>query len=131
MFTNSSRYIATILFAIQTGFGQSGDGTLDLRTTDLAENSIALDGFWQFYPRQILRADDANAKDIASTIKVPSWWKATETNPPLQYASYRLLIKLPKDHPQHLALNMPPTYSSYELFVDGKLIGSNGKVGPT
>jgi hypothetical protein len=121
-----------VMLALQCAYGQtSRDGILDLKTFDLHESSVALDGFWQFFPRQILRPESNISKDISSTIKIPSWWTASETNPPLQYASYRLRVLLPKDHPVQLALKIPAVYTSYELFVDGTLVGGNGNVGTT
>lgn len=135
MSTTLRRYgIPFLLFllATQTTYGQTiKEGFLNLTSADLKENSIALDGFWQFYPRQILRPDSAISSDISSTIKVPSWWSATKANPPLHYASYRLRVALPTNHPERLALKMPATYTSFDLFVDGVLIGSNGEVGST
>lgn len=123
--------ILFVFFAIPFALGQtSRDGILDLQNSNLEGTSVALDGFWQFYPRQILRPDSAVSKDISSTIKIPSWWTATEADPPLNYASYRLRVLLPENHPK-LALKMPPTYTSFELFVDGVLVGSNGRVGTT
>jgi hypothetical protein len=127
------KYSALVLFvivAVQSAFSQtSRDGFLDLQTSNLHETSIALDGFWQFYPRQLLRPDSSASKDISSTIKIPSWWTASETNPPLHYASYRLRVLLPADHPGKLALKMPAIYTSYELYVDGTLVARNGEVG--
>lgn len=121
-----------VVFVIQSGFSQSKrDGILDMRMADLNDDAVALDGSWQFYPRQLLRPDSNIRKDISSTIKIPSWWVAGETTPPLHYASYRMRVVLPSERPAQLALKMPPTYTSYELFVDGKLIGSNGQVGTT
>ncbi len=121
-----------IVIAIQCAYSQtSREGILNLQSSDLHKTSVALDGFWQFYPRQILRPDSSASKDISSTIKIPSWWTATETNPPLQYASYRLRVILPSDRPERLAIKMPPTYTSFELYVDGNLVGGNGKVGPS
>jgi hypothetical protein len=63
---------------------------------------------------------------------IPSWWDASSTAASVQYATYRLTILLSSaDLKKELALKMPQVYSSYQLWVDGKLIGSNGKVGTT
>lgn len=106
------------------------EGVLDLRETDLSNNSYPLDGFWQFYPNQFVGPDDGNSKDRSSFIRVPSWWSASDTDPSIHFATYRIRITLsPSDQKKLLALKVPAVYSSYELIIDGIAAGGNGKVG--
>jgi hypothetical protein len=122
-----------LMVVFHEGFTRTlGDGIFDFRSQSLAGASVSLDGFWQFYPNQLLRTNDSKAKDSSSSIRVPSWWSAEDTNPSLNYASYRLTILLSKeDQTRGLAIKMPPVYSSYTIYVDGVLLGGNGKPGTT
>src|SRR5690349_7474472 len=130
MFKLYLRYIAVVFIFIPLfADGQVKDGMLDLRAQPLAGNSISLDGSWKFYASHFLDVRNPDAVPLP-TIKIPSWWDASSTSAAVQYATYRLRILLsPTDLRKELALQMPPVYSSYSLWVDGKLIGSNGKPG--
>lgn len=104
------------------------EGVLDLRSIPLKDNSVALNGFWRFYPNQLIHEFPPEK----SYTVVPSWWDAAEKNPPVHYGTYRLWVLISKeDLHQTLALKMLDVYSSYTLWIDGNFAGSNGKVGTT
>lgn len=125
-------FLSGITIHANGGDSNFEDGVLDLRTSKLADSSVALSGLWKFYPRQLLSIHDLSVEHPSQFIQVPSWWTASDKVPSIQYATYKLIILLSKeDNRQELALDMPGTYSSYSLWIDGKLIGSNGKVGTT
>ncbi len=103
-------------------------GVIDLRQTDLSKETIALKGEWGLYWKQLLSNHDTNATRTAY-VPFPVLWSATTVNgKPLNhygYATYALTVLLPKN--QHtLALEIPDTYTSYRLYVNGKLFAESG-----
>jgi hypothetical protein len=132
MFRPSLRYIVIVLLFIPLfANSQVKDGVLDLRSRSLSGNSIPLDGSWQFYASHFIDVQNPDAIPLP-TIMIPSWWDATSTSAAVHYATFRLTILLSTaDLRKELALKMPPVYSSYALWVNGKLIGANGKIGTT
>lgn len=108
------------------------EGVLDFHLGNLKNKSIALDGFWKFYPNQLLTPHDFPTQTQWAYIKIPSWWDASEKIPPIDYGTYRIIVILSKEDAQrNLALKMPDVYSSYALWINGKFTGSNGQVGST
>jgi 7TM diverse intracellular signalling len=111
--------------------GKSIGGVLDLRTWDFTTSPrISLDGEWKFYWNELLTYSEAKEKPETSLINFSVPWNEQQGKklPAEGYATYTLQIYLPKGIPK-LALEVPPFYNSYELFVNGKLISENGKVG--
>lgn len=103
-------------------------GILDLRQIDLSANTISLHGEWQFYWRQLIKPGDTNITGT-NYVSFPSLWKDDKVNGQQLssdgYASYVLTVLLPKKSPR-LALEVPDTYSSYSLFVNGEMMAQNG-----
>lgn len=125
-------FFTAITFHANGGDSNFEDGVLDLRTSKLADSSVALSGRWKFYPSQLLSIKDLSVEPPSQFIQVPSWWTASGKVAPIQYATYKLIVLLSKaDMLQKLVVDMPGTYSSYSLWVDGILVGSNGIVGIT
>ncbi len=103
-------------------------GILDLRQTDLSAHSVALNGQWHFYWKQLLEPSDSlPAKN--NFANYPALWNDMEWHgnrlTSNGYATYLLTVFLPKNKPT-LALQIPDTYSSYKLFVNGVLFAQNG-----
>jgi hypothetical protein len=118
--------LAVLLFllVIQSAIAQI-DGQLDLRYTDLSEEAAPIQGPWEFYPNQLIGPNDASGKS-KSNMTFPSTWSAYD------YGTYRIRILLPSSYrSKALAIEVPPVFSSYLLFADGKQIGANGRVGVT
>jgi signal transduction histidine kinase/CheY-like chemotaxis protein len=108
-------------------------GVLDLRKTDLFNQTALLDGEWAFFWKQLLKpADIKNAQP--SWIKYPELWRDLELNgqklSSVGYATYSLTILLPHNRPR-LALEVPDAYCSYYLFVNDSLMAKNGKPAET
>lgn len=103
-------------------------GVLDLRQIDLKTSSVSLHGEWQFYWRHLIKPGDTNTS-TSTYVNFPSLWKDNKINGQQLssdgYASYTLTILLPSKRPR-LALEIPDTYSSYSLFVNGDLMAQNG-----
>jgi signal transduction histidine kinase len=102
-------------------------GVIDLRNTDLSQQTIKLKGEWEFYWKQLLTPQSQIGN--AAYIDFPKLWNNTYLNNQALsaqgYASYRVLILLPHGH-KDLALNLPDVYTSFQLFSNGKPIANNG-----
>jgi signal transduction histidine kinase/CheY-like chemotaxis protein len=109
---------------------QAKQGVIDLRNIDLNQQTIKLNGEWEFYWKQLLTPQTQTGN--AAYIEFPKLWNNTYfNNQPLDaqgYASYRLLVLLPHG-PKHLALNIPDVYTSFQLFANGKPLANNGHPG--
>lgn len=113
-------------------------GFIDLRKTANDNFTVRLSGEWEFYWKKLLNPDDFlsgnNIKpDLFGT--VPSYWtsysaKSVKTTR-MGFATYRLIMLLPPGYRNSLGFIMPVFDSSYEIYVDGKLMGGNGTPGKT
>jgi signal transduction histidine kinase/ActR/RegA family two-component response regulator len=107
-------------------------GVIDLRKTNLFSQPVSLNGEWRFYWKQLLQPG-YNITRSSQFVQYPKLWKNDDTNKNLSsqgYATYTLTVLLPKEYPA-LALKVPDTYSSYKLFINGKLFSQNGEPGQT
>ena len=104
------------------------NGWLDLRTTDLHARSVELNGEWTFYWKQILQPGDTDHAKKQYT-QYPGVWSSQMQNgqhiASQGYATYTLTILLPRQR-QQPGLEIPALYSAYKLYVNGKLLASNG-----
>lgn len=113
------------------------EGVLDLREWDFdSYGKIDLYGQWEFIYGEFVDSEYfSKQKDSKPKfIEVPSLWNGYEWNgtklPGSGFATYRLLIKN-KNLNKIMALRIGDMYSSYRLFVNGKLIAFNGVPGKT
>lgn len=112
------------------------EGVLDLRNWDESSNQvISLDGDWEFYWNQLIEPSQFT-KDLQpfTYIEVPKAWNKQGnfrySFPAFGYATYRLHIYHdPKYVGQIKTLIMPYVHTAYTLWVNGKIISQNGKVG--
>jgi Signal transduction histidine kinase len=104
-------------------------GIMDLRQVDLNKQMVKLNGNWGFFWERLLAPADTNVTP-PSFIRFPSrWGKATVDGhpvPPQGYATYTLMVLLPKNRPQ-LALLVPDVYCSHRLYINGVLYAESGK----
>ncbi|PYE49744.1 signal transduction histidine kinase [Paenibacillus barcinonensis] len=103
------------------------------------EESIPLDGEWEFYWRQLLEPTDFQAAHtpVSNLVELPAPWTNYSDNSggflsSEGYATYRLRILLPQElsegaHP--LALYPKSIASAYRIWINGHLVGGNGIVG--
>lgn len=115
-------------------------GVIDLRSVESDSQNfptIPLDGEWIFtwneFVDPILPDEFFNRQN--AFINVPSQWQkekdpAGNHYPAYGYASYVLKILLPENHPD-LSISMSDTGMAYDLYINGILHSSNGKVGKT
>lgn len=114
---------------ISTDLNVAKKGVIDLRQVNLAESSVMLNGDWEFYYNRLLSPSDTIVNKSYNTF--PKLWNNTIVNgKPLSssgFASYKLDILLPANRPL-LALQVPDTYTSYKLYVNGTLRAESGVV---
>lgn len=101
---------------------------LDFSATNFSESNIELDTTWAFYWQQLIPTDELENQSADTLIPFTTNWSNVPGKDAIGFASYALTIILPSyDHP--LAIDLPDFYSSYQLYINGIEIASNGKVG--
>ncbi|MFK4438515.1 hypothetical protein ABH897_004834 [Paenibacillus sp. RC73] len=148
MMTKRKIFLITLLFVLViTGFrmlwfhyyqGQeypeAKKGVLDLRGWDLqGRETIPLKGEWGFYAGNLSKPDllkSLPAKE-QQWIRVPGKWNADLHSPDSTaygFGSYRLLILVDPQKAPLYGLRIPSIYTASNLFVNGRLINSEGQV---
>jgi signal transduction histidine kinase len=112
----------------------ASEGILDLTGWNWQRDGIvALNGQWEFYWHELLTPENFKEIDTLQKkdhITLPrAWNKYIFKDKPLSgfgYATYRLLVH----HASHkiLGIKIPRIFTSYNLWVDGELLASAGKV---
>lgn len=87
---------------------------------------IELTGDWEFYWDSLLSPGQFPMLTKPAYYTFPKLWN--EDFESFGYATYRLTVKLPEDHPP-LALSIPDFYSAYKLYINGEIAAQNGNVG--
>ncbi len=111
-------------------------GKIDLAAAKFNGDGLkSLDGEWEFYWRELYNPVFFEASQVTPTfIQVPSLWNGQTIDGNLLegygYATYRLQVFLPTDHPG-LALFVPDMFSSYRIFINGAVFAENGVVATT
>lgn len=102
---------------------------LDLSKKDVSHGTFSLKGKWEFYWQQLLDQNNISLY-TPSYITFPTLWNDIELNgkalPSNGYATYQFRIILPSERPE-MALEIPDTYSTYALYINGRLLSQNGK----
>ncbi len=103
---------------------------LDLRGWDFtAGRTVQLDGEWRFYWKKLLREISPETEPIF--MAVPGRWSGSRAGgkylTAYGYGTYRLMIILPEQS-DGLAIRMPDVETAYNLYADGRKIGSVGTV---
>lgn len=108
----------------------AASGVVDATVWNLQEKRLPLNGHWFFYPNQLLYPN--TLKSVRPTkVYVPGLWNDLRLGVgTTQYGTYSLEVVLP-DTARWLALDIPQLYSSYNLYVNGRLTAHNGTVGST
>lgn len=93
---------------------------------------IELEGEWDFYYQKFLLTDKLDFTKPDLKVNFPSVWTKYKIKdkylPSYGYATYKLKILTNKEY-NNLSLEIPDFYTSYKLWVDGKLISKNGEIG--
>src|ERR1700761_2765128 len=110
-------------------------GILDLRKEDLSSKPLTLSGEWAFYWNHLLTPDSiANGTVKPSFVPFPVLWNDLKIDghsiSAQGYATYSLTVYLPARHPR-IGLEVPDTYCSYKLYINGVIQAQNGKTATT
>jgi len=120
-------------FAEGEGSPVAKRGVLDLRKVNLFARQVSISGEWGFYWDRLLPPDSLFSATPAY-IPFPLLWSDVTLNgakiPSQGYATYTLTILLPSKRPR-LGLEVPDTYCSFELFVNGIVQAQNGQPATT
>lgn len=101
-------------------------GIIDLQNYSFSqESAVSLNGSWEFYWQELLQSSEFVTQKKQYREFTKNWNSDLSA---FGYATYRLQVQLPGNYPP-LSLQIPDFYSSYELFINGKLQAKNGKVG--
>lgn len=111
-------------------------GVFQLEHVDFAEQSVLLQGEWEFYWQQLLSPADLQASDGDAPlyITLPHSWNGYMWHggslPSDGYATFRVLLRIGEEHiGESLAIRMPEINNSYKLWIDGELFVEVGQVG--
>ncbi len=134
------------MFLVRLCFAQSGctaatnitrnaasNGTIDLSQWDFERDGITtLDGEWQFYWNKLLSYEDLLTQPPDGLAPVPNTWDNYSVNgaalPAFGYATYRLHVKTALPAGTQMGLWVNNFSSAYNLYLDGDLVSSNGRV---
>lgn len=125
--------VAFVAISQGRGFAQSTEtrATFDLSSYDFENNApISLDGEWEFYWEQLLDTAHISGVIPTSIVQFPHLWNNFPELSSNGYATYRARVELASNE-LDLALDIPDTYSSYRMFVNGVLVAENGVVAAT
>jgi signal transduction histidine kinase len=105
------------------------NGVIDLRQQSLL-TSIPLNGQWEFNWKEFLDPSLTNDQS-GKLVNFPFRWTDKQQDgtkhPSFGYATYRLRVLLPANT-DSLSMKVPDTYSAYNLYINGKLVSSNGTI---
>ncbi|NEU29543.1 hypothetical protein GN156_01910 [bacterium LRH843] len=113
-------------------------GHFDLQNKVMVHDGpFKLDGEWEFYWRELLTPEDMRQtlpNQPPYMAVVPNFWNhyivSGEALPKYGYATYRLTLLLNEGEiGQLVSLYIPNVATAYRLYVDEKLLASNGVVG--
>lgn len=129
--------IALMLFVtvrmVSSGSGLIDHGKVDLSSVDF-QQSVALNGDWEFYWNRLLTPNDFRAVQppiMDSLMKVPGTWDGqkagTQVYPHRGVATYRLRLNYPSTL-KDPALRIQNVSNAYKLYANGQLMAEVGKV---
>jgi signal transduction histidine kinase len=118
-------------------WARSEKGIIDLRNYEFNDQwHLKLDGEWEFYwgsfegPEAFSRC---KSPEPTLWVNVPGYWNDYEHDTldfsGEGYATYRLRIILPEDFTSEIGFDVPVFDASFNFFLDGDLVRSNGKPG--
>lgn len=123
-----------VLFATHSTFADTipkvNQGILDAKNFNFFENKLALRGYWMIYDQQLLSLQECRQSPGLPAF-FPSIWNDERPSRDGQgFATYYLKVYLKQPLPT-LAIEVPQLYSCYALWINGKKLAENGKVGTT
>ena len=122
--------VSMISSSAQSTFARQG--TLDLRGYDFSEGPLKLEGEWEFFMSELMDPAELQQSNVPPDyINFPGTWNelSKSRKPGEGFATYHLKILINAKEP--LALEIPQIYSSYKMWINGKVVAENGIVGNT
>lgn len=111
---------------------QVNAGKLDLSAHSLESGRVKLDGQWEFYFGEFVDAQAEKEPESRRFSPLPGYWNEDPTLPGTGFATYRMSIRMhPSDLETPLALYVPHAFTSYRLYVNGRIASENGAPGRT
>lgn len=107
-----------------------GTATLAAQTTgpDGGSDPMTLDGYWTFYPGQLLDPGQIASASGARPQKVPEIWKtAADGRASHGHGTYYLRVERPGL--RQPVMELPNIGSAHRLWVNGQLVSQGGQVG--
>ncbi|WP_418791914.1 ATP-binding protein [Phosphitispora sp. TUW77] len=108
------------------------NGLLDLADWEPGRDGIiSLSGGWDFYWNRFLSSDELKETGVEADIKakVPAVWNNYKINgsslPGFGYATYRLKV-INANEDELIAFHIPTMSTSYRMYINEKLVASNG-----
>jgi hypothetical protein len=100
---------------------------IDARFWDFSKR-LPLKGTWRFFENQLLTPEEVDQSPSIRYTSFPALWNDHRVDGKgTGYATYALTVLLP-DSMTRLAFELPQMYSSYNLWVNGKLVTTAGVV---
>jgi methyl-accepting chemotaxis protein len=108
-------------------------GTADFSAVELSGSPVKLDGEWEFYPGKLVGYGEFEAlSEEKSFLYVPGIWNGFEhkgtTLDGTGFATYRLKVRARYSAAEPFALKILDAATAYRIYVNDKLIASNGTV---
>ncbi|MBS1486441.1 MAG: hypothetical protein JST43_02535 [Bacteroidetes bacterium] len=126
-------FLAWLLSAVGFCYAQNSEQSvslIDASTWSVDGSPFRIEGPASFYEDKIVAPEDC-ARQPSSVTYFPRLWGEKENGTPIEVGTYLIKVLLPPNTTDSLALAMPTMYSSFSLYVNGKLIAQNGNVGLT
>jgi hypothetical protein len=108
--------------------GQNHVEIMDARGWDFSKR-LPLRCNWTLIEQKLVSPEAIHSEAVTSIIAFPSLWNERRPDGKgIGYETYALNVLIP-DSIDRLALEIPQLYSSYNVWVNGELVSSAGKVG--
>ncbi|EPG74048.1 GHKL domain protein [Leptospira fainei serovar Hurstbridge str. BUT 6] len=113
---------------------QIKNGVLEAQLWNPEQNTLSLEGEWEFYPKAFLVSEHAKVESSPIITYIPNTWNRLQRDGKVLfpdgkgYGTYRLRLNLPESRPA-LVIRIPDQGTAYVLYADGKPIASMGKIG--
>lgn len=117
------------LLAQQSDLLQAKDGLLNAADWDITQK-LPLNGYWTFYDHQLCGLTVPCKKSKMTQLLPEVWNETNSTATGTGFCTYTLDVLVPSSEPM-LALELPQMYCSYNLWINGQSVASNGRVGKT
>ncbi|CAM3626197.1 ATP-binding protein [Marinicrinis lubricantis] len=105
-------------------------GILDLRGWTFPENeTIRLNGEWEFYPSRLLSPGEDQGFSIPNTIQVPGTWEdafSNEEKDSYYFGTYRLRILLDEELKQTYRLRVKDIVAASAVYINGQFAAGTG-----